>query len=119
MAIETVFVNFTNHPSRLWDERQREAAERYGTITDIPFPDVDASGDEAYIARLAEEYLGKILALHPAAVLCQGEFTLAYQVITRLKEKGITVLAACSTRNVKTEGNRKEAIFVFERFREY
>ena len=117
--METVFVNFTNHPSRMWDERQREAAERYGTITDIPFPGVEASGDEAYIAGLAEEYLDKILRFHPAAVLCQGEFTLAYRVITGLKEKGIPVLAACSTRNVRTEGNRKEAIFVFERFREY
>ena len=119
IKIETIFVNFTNHPSQAWDGKQREAAERYGTITDVPFPGVDASGDEAYIAGLAEECLDKILQLHPAAVLCQGEFTLAYRVITGLKEKGIPVLAACSTRNVKTEGNRKETIFVFERFREY
>lgn len=114
-----MFVNFTNHPSQFWDAKQLQAAGQYGAITDVAFPAVDASGDEAYIAELAEEYLHKILKLHPAAVLCQGEFTLAYRVITRLKEEGVAVLAACSTRNVKVEGNKKEVIFEFERFREY
>lgn len=61
----------------------------------------------------------QILALYPRAVLCQGEFCLAYQVITKLRKKGIKVLAACSERIVREAGQRKEVQFVFRQFREY
>lgn len=91
----------------------------YGEIIDIPFPSVSPQGDESYIDRLAGQYVKQILSLYPCAVLCQGEFCLAYQVITKLREKGIKVLAACSERIVKEAGQRKEVIFVFGQFREY
>ena len=118
------FINFTNHPSERWDEEQKMSALKYGDIVDLPFPNVDAAADEAQICDLAEEYVRKILEKEPCVVLCQGEFSLAYQVITRLKERGITVLAACSERNVKQYSEqgkdiKKEVIFQFRRFREY
>ena len=34
------FVNCSNHPSGGWLKAQKDAAEKYGTITDIPFPAV-------------------------------------------------------------------------------
>ena len=117
--MESVFVNFTNHPSELWEEKQLKEAEKYGRIVDLPFPNVDPQGDEKYIAGLAGESVDRILQLRPSGVLCQGEFTLAYQVITKLKERQIPVLAACSQRNVKTDGLKKEVTFSFERFRRY
>lgn len=113
------FINFTNHPSAKWEECQRKEALKYGEILDIPFPAVDAKGDEAYISKLADEYAERIIKLHPEAVLCQGEFTLAYQVIKRLVGYGVTVLTACSERMIKESGNKKEVIFVFSRFRKY
>ena len=34
----TEFINHTNHPSSRWEEGQRQAAEAYGTIVDLPSP---------------------------------------------------------------------------------
>ena len=117
--MEQVFINFTNHPSATWEEKQKRAAEQYGRILDLPFPAVEADGDEAYIQELAEHYMDSIEALEPDAVLCQGEFCLTYQIVSSLKEKGILVLAACSERCVEEKGDRKEVKFRFQRFRSY
>lgn len=116
---EEIFINFTNHPSCNWEQEQLQAARVYGRIVNLPFPEVDAEGDEEYIVKLAEEYVAKILQYRPEAVLCQGEFCLAYQVINRLKAQDIMVLAACSQRCVQECGNRKEVYFNFTRFRRY
>lgn len=83
-----------------------------------------ANMDEAGVARLADEAVERILAHRPAAVLCQGEFTLAFAVTERLKAKGVTVLAASSDRVLETEadengGTRKVTVFRFTRFRAY
>lgn len=113
------FIDFTNHPSALWDERQRAEALKYGTIRDIPFPAVEPLGDSSYIEKLAVFYINAILELCPKAVLCQGEFCLAYHVIKGLQEKGIVVLAACSERIVTEVGGKKTATFIFRLFRRY
>ena len=114
-----VFINFTNHPSKFWKDSQKAEALKHGRIVDIEFPNVDPEGNRDYIIRLAEENVKRILEYHPSVVLCQGEFCLAYHVITRLKEKGIPVVAACSERRVREEGDVKEVIFEFRQFREY
>lgn len=113
------FINFTNHPASDWEEGQKREAEKYGEIRDLPFPAVDPRGDENYVTELVEHYVEEILRLQPSAVLCQGEFCLVYQVVKRLQEKEILVLAACSERIIKIEKQRKEAVFVFRRFRRY
>ncbi len=114
-----IFVNFTNHPSTKWERKQRTEALKYGMIQDVPFPAVDSGGDEEYIESLAGRCVEQIEQLDPKAVLCQGEFCLSYQVIKRLKEKGIPVLAACSERVVNDTGEKKEVVFTFRRFRRY
>ena len=114
-----IFVNFTNHPWKKWDERQTREALKYGTIQDIPFPSVKPQGSENYIDQLAKVYTKRILEAHPSAVLCQGEFCLCYQVVKNLQKEGILVLAACSERMVKEMGQKKEVSFVFRRFRSY
>lgn len=113
------FVNFSNHPIEKWDEKQKQAAQQFGKLVDIPFPMVDPKGDENYIEQLAEECVEKILAENPSVVLCQGEFCLAFKVVEKLKEKNISVVAACSERHVEECGNQKKVTFVFERFRKY
>lgn len=119
-----VFVNFSNHPSARWSPEQLAAAEAFGRVIDEPFPAVPADMDEADVARLADEAARRILAKKPAAVLCQGEFTLAFAVVERLKAQGMTVLAASSDRVIETEadengGTRKVTVFRFTRFRKY
>lgn len=113
------FVNFTNHPSAGWDEEQVREALKYGEILDLPFPFVDPQEDEAYIRRLSEEYTERILKLHPAAVLCQGEFNVVYQVVNRLLKQGIPVFAGCSRRMAEESEGKKIVTYQFRRFRKY
>lgn len=117
--MEAIFINFTNHPSAVWDQKQLEEARKYGVIQDIPFPNVDPQSSEADIKILGNQYYVKIMSYQPAAVLCQGEFTLAVYVIERLKKAGVTVLSACTKRIVTINGEKKTSVFVFEQFREY
>jgi hypothetical protein len=119
-----MFVNFSNHPYKTWSSEQLDAARQFGDIADIAFPKVESSADEQAVASLARDYANKIISLSPEAVLCQGEFTLAYAVIALLISKGIRVLAACSQRTVidtvAADGSTHEtAVFKFTRFREY
>jgi len=120
-----MFINFTNHLYRSWSTEQTAAANEYGEILDIPFPNVDPNGDENYIHTLADKYVMQIIAYSPAAVLCQGEMTLAFAVASILMSKcGVIVLAACSERIVTevaaANGQTvKRAEFRFARFRKY
>lgn len=121
---DAVFLNFSNHPSSRWSRSQLAAAEAYGRVIDEPFPAVPANLDERGVALLADEAVLRIMAHRPAAVLCQGEFTLAFAVVERLKAQGVTVLAASSDRVIETEadengGTRKVTVFRFTRFRKY
>ena len=111
-----MFVNFSNHPSSLWDAKQTEAAiAAYGEIKDIRFPKVDPKGDEAYIRHLAEHYFAEIM-LQPdiKAVHIMGEQNLCFALIKMLMAKGIKCVASTTIRN---EGDRPS--FSFEQFREY
>lgn len=113
------FVNFSNHPSEKWCDAQRKAAEEYGNIVDIAFPSVNPTLNKDGVRELAEQYTSIIVMHKPAAVLCQGEFTLCFAVINMLKEKSVPVFAACSKRIVEETAKGKISIFEFEQFREY
>ena len=118
------FINFSNHSSEYWNEKQRKAAMEWGTIIDIPFPMVDANATGKEIVKLAEQSVEEILKHSPRAVMCQGEFTLSYAVIRLLKEKNVLVVSACSDRVTYEEylddGTlMKHAQFDFVKFREY
>lgn len=119
----SLFINHTNHPSANWTLEQRQGAAAYGTIKDLPFPDIPPNSDVQQIKEYIQESANKILALNPAAVLCQGEFTYTYGLVKLLKEHGITVLAACSERvtheDVRDNISRKISNFRFVKFREY
>ena len=126
-----MFINFTNHPSCKWGEDQTASANAaYGSIVDLPFPMVPTDADPEWILNMADEQLEKMDSIfagsgdgQPNAVLCQGEFTLAFAVINRLLKKGLTVVSAVSERNVReiqADGEtRKEVIFRFAGFRKY
>jgi hypothetical protein len=119
-----VFINHTHHNSQNWSTVQLQAAHCYGEVIDLSSPDIEADWNEQQVEDLAAQYVGKILALHPAGVLCQGEFTYTYAVVQRLQKAGIPVMAACSKRQVEEitdkEGNTKRmSLFQFIRFRRY
>ena len=119
-----MLINLSNHPSCMWPEEQLEAAAVYGETVDIPFPSVNPFAAESDVAEAAEMLLEKIIKAEPAAVLCQGEFSLAYAVISRLIKRGVTVIAACSERRVQEEkldnGEiEKVCLYKFIKFRRY
>jgi hypothetical protein len=119
-----MFVNFTNHSSDRWQKSQLDAALCYGEIADIPFPNVSPCSDSDEVRELAAEYARRIEKMNPAAVLVQGEMTLAYEVIRLLKSAGITVLCATTERNSETTVTEsgetvKKSVFSFVRFREF
>lgn len=118
-----MLINFSNHPSKYWSKEQQEAARVWGEIEDMAFPSVPARASAQEIQLLAEQQIKLILEKKPAAVLCQGEFTLSYAMVRRMKEKGILAVSACSERNTREiyeNGiSKKEIIFEFVRFREY
>lgn len=124
MPMTNLLLNLTNHPSTLWNDKQREAALVYGEIMDMPFPMIDETDDETYISALADEYLQKILDLAKdknVAVHLMGELTFTFALLKRLQEHGIMCVASTSKRIVKEEeaGRKGEVIFQFERFRRY
>ena len=113
------FVNCSNHPSASWERSQITAAETYGPIVDVPFPNVPPMKDETEIAGMADAYMEEIMKHDPAAVMCQGEFTLCFEVVKRLNRIGIPVMAACSERKTTETEGKKISEFSFVRFRRY
>lgn len=121
---KTVFVNYSNHSYLLWSDEQKEEAHRYAAqVVDVTFKSVSPNATCEEVKKQATEEAEKIMSYHPKAVMCQGEFTLCYHIVSLLKAANIPVLAACSERNVKEIQKdgvyKKEAIFKFIQFREY
>ena len=121
---EKIFVNHTNHPSDKWSVAQKLAAEKFGRIIDLPFPDIPPNFDTVEVHELVMKNLREIMKLSPVAVLCQGELNYTVAMVEELKKNSITVMAATSERVVsviqESDGSTKRvSIFNFVRFRPY
>lgn len=123
---KNIFINLSNHPYQKWCQDQRKAVDKLvpdAQIVDYPFPSVDSSLNEDQIIKLSEQMVTEIVALKPAAVMCQGEFGLTFCLVTMLKRIGIKTVYGCSERKTterQTEnGTEKVVTFAFVKFREY
>ena len=118
-----MFINVSNHPSADWSEKQISEAEKYGEITDLPFPMIDPLFNDDEINELVDKYYQEIIKYKDPAVMVMGEFVFSYRLITKLKGSGITVLASCSRRVAQetTQGDQvmRQSVFKFVKFREY
>ena len=122
----SMFINYSNHPSIKWQREQALAAEEMGgEILDVPFPNVPVTYSDKDILALAYEEADKITSLCPknAVVMCQGEFTLCYAVVSILQNRDIQVVSATTERKTveRIEDGTviKTAEFHFAGFREY
>lgn len=119
-----MFINCTNHKADNWGDKQIEAAGQWGEIIDYPFPQVSPYINEAEIKELADKVIKDILSKKPDVVLCQGEYSLTFAIVNRLKNLGVKVVTACSERKTKEELMqngiiKRESYYEFVRFREY
>ena len=123
-AVEKVLINHTNHNSNKWSAEQIAAAESYGKIIDLPFPEVPPNFSTEEVKQVVLENLQEILKLSPTVVLCQGEFSYTVAMVEELKKNQIPVMAATSERIVSeitdSDGSTKKvSVFRFVRFRKY
>ena len=116
----TAFCNISNHPSTRWSQPQRDAALALADhIVDIPFPEVPPEADGPAVRRLAEN-LDRQVPESTAAAMIQGEFTLVHALVDHLQRRGVTCLAATSTRSVTEQADGSRVVrFDFVRYREY
>ena len=118
-----MLINFSNHPSDYWGDKQMEAAKVYGEIKDLTFPAIDPEANNEDLQTIADQYVQKILAEaknHKITVHVMGEMTFCFMVVSRLKRMGIESVASTSVRNAEVAiDGRKISDFQFVRFRKY
>jgi hypothetical protein len=120
-----MFINYTNHPSASWGEKQTNEAKKYGEIVDMPFPNISPQMTVQELTKLAKTESDKVVAAveseKDSAVLCQGESVFTYMLVNSLLSKKL--LSAVSERKVVeiVDGDvmQKKSEFFFEGFREY
>ena len=118
-----MFCNISNHLSSKWPEAQKSAAEALGgQVVDIAFPAVSTLATTQEISALADDLATQVADGDVAMV--QGEFTLTYALVQRLRSRGVQVVAGCSDRKTvevfNSDGSvTKTAQFVFVCFRDF
>lgn len=116
-----MFINLTNHPSSGWSEAQLKAAQEYGEVLDLFFPNIEPFFSSQDINELADDTVKgiKLLDAHPV-VHIMGEMTFTYAVVSRLKALGVTCVASTTERLAKMmPDGKKVSEFKFVQFREY
>lgn len=118
-----LLVNFSNHPSQYWDERQRKASHKYGKLIDLPFPHISPNADVGELEKLVQDYVQRIVSLADSKAITvhiMGEMTFTYMVVAKLKEMGIKCVASTTERKTTyASDGTKLSEFSFVKFREY
>lgn len=121
-----MLINLSNHPYEKWDEKQKYAAlNQFGSVVDIPFPEIDPAADTEEVTSLVSEYLlqckAKLAELIGTsnAVHISGEPCFLYQFVALAKEHQINCVCSTTLRLVRNEGNIKTSVFQFVQFRKY
>lgn len=134
-----MFINYTNHPSASWGEKQTKEAKKYGEIRDVLFPNISPQMTVQELTELVKTESKKIVSVveseKDSAVLCQGESVFTYMLVNSLLGRklgahrwqsglrNLKVLSAVSERKVVeiVDGDvtQKKSEFFFEGFREY
>lgn len=119
-----MFINFSNHPSSGWLKEQLDAAQKYGEIVDINFPNINPEFTSEMVNNLADEAVATITSYGKDIIVhIMGEMTFTYAVVSRLKGLGIKCVASTTKRDPKKviilPDGTKISDFHFIQFREY
>lgn len=119
-----LLVNLSNHPYKDWSEDQKKAAEKYGEVQDMAFPEIDPAMKidkiKKEIAAAQIDEIKNMCKERRVTVHIMGEMSYTFYVVSHLKAFGI--LCICSTSERDTEdlgGGEKKVTFHFKRFRDY
>ena len=122
-ALPPLFINLSNHPSSSWTAEQLAAAEVFGELIDMPFPQVAPDDTADDIKTLAEAQVASIMKqaeTHTVTVHVMGEMCLIYRIVRMLSERGIRCVCSTSYRVVKDQGDGRRLVeFNFNSFRDY
>ena len=122
-ALPPLFINLSNHPSSSWTAEQLAAAEVFGELIDMPFPQVAPDATAEDIKTLAEAQVATIMKqaeTHTVTVHVMGEMSLIYRIVRMLSERGIRCVCSTSYRVVKDQGDGRRLVeFNFNSFRDY
>ena len=121
-----MLLNLSNHPFDNWYEKQKSTAlERFSSVEDIAFPEIDPMAETGDVASLASEYLLQCKVKFADsedvnnAVHISGEPCFLFQFVTLAKAQTITCVCSTTLRLVTNEGNVKTSFFQFIQFRNY
>lgn len=121
-----MLINITHHPHTKWSDSQLEAAHnRFGEITDCPFPIINPADSINDVQQKAEQLLEQVLEIQhqqqaPIAVHLMGEMSLVYSLLRLLRENNIQTYASTSERIVTNQENgSRNVVFKFNKFRPY
>ena len=121
-----MFVNISNHPSSGWGEEQLESAREYGTVADLPFPNVNPEAGPLEVRDIAKELLDGVHELQrrygePCTMIhLVGEPTLTFAAVNLFLAHGFKVCTSTTERiSVENADGTTTRRFAFVRFREY
>lgn len=119
-----MLINLSNHPVTEWDKRQlRLAEQKYGKVTDEPFPYIPPEADNKSVESIAWQMVEDICTTYNSkdiVIHIMGEQTFVYKCVSLFKGQGIPCIASTTERNVQLLGEgEKLSQFNFVNFREY
>ena len=120
--MQKIFLNISNHPSTKWSDEQLKAAQKYGEVIDIQFPQVPADEDAVTVYNLANMSVKNLLRLYKDAditIHIMGEMTFTYAFVHIAKAHSIPCLASTTERIATEKDGVKTSIFQFVQFRQY
>ena len=120
-----MFVNISNHPSKVWGKSQFSAAQRWGDVVDYDFPIVSPSLNEIELSALADKVISEVVDLtahhcEGTVLHIMGEMTLTYVLVHRFQRMGYFCVASTTARTSEIhDDGTKISKFEFVQFREY
>jgi hypothetical protein len=116
-----MLLNLSNHSSKQWSDAQKnKATELFGSVVDMPFPQIDPNASADEVALLVEKYISEAKKQNPMAVHVMGEMTFVYRFVETMKSFGIPCYASTTIRKVvEKENGEKISYFDFVNFRNY
>lgn len=121
--MKKVFINLSNHPSQKWSEEQKEAAQKYGEIVDIPFPQINPEMTSTKVYNTANWWVKNILSAYNnddiVSIHVMGEMTFTHAFVKIATAHNIPCFASTTERVTTEKDGVKTSVFQFVQFRQY